>query len=376
MDPGEDFEFAATFEVYPPVDLAPLARVAVKRPRAEIGEADVEKMIDSLREQRKHWHAVERAAVDADRVTVDFKGFIDSVAFDGGTGVNVAFVLGAKQMIDDFDRGVRGAKAGDQLSFDAAFPQDYRVATLAGRTAHFDVTVNEVAHAHLPELNEELFKAFGVETGGFDAFRAEVRNNMERELDAAVKNQLKRQVMEELQRLHEVQLPMGMVKREIDALKLQMAQQMQNYSQGKVQQNDDHHDHDHDHDQVLSRAPTTPDLPDELFQSEAERRVKVGLVVNELISTHGLKSDPAKVRQRIEEIAKTYVQPEQVVNWYYSNQAQLSQIEMAVLEDQVVDHILDKAEVIEIESNYEDIIGGRAVPRTNDAPTPVESSDV
>jgi len=374
MDPGEDFEFAATFEVYPPVDLVPLARVAVKRPRAEIGEADVEKMIDSLREQRKHWHAVERAAVDGDRVTVDFKGFIDSVAFDGGTGENVAFVLGAKQMIDDFDRGVRGAKVGDQLSFDAVFPQDYRVAALAGKTAHFDVTVNEVAHAHLPELDEQLFKAFGLETGGLDAFRAEVRNNMERELDAAVKNQLKRQVMDELQRLHEVQLPMGMVKREIGALKQQMAQQMQSYTQRQDPRDHDH-DHDHDHEHDHSHAPKTPDLPDELFQSEAERRVKVGLVVNELISTHGLKSDPAKVRQRIEDIAKTYVQPEQVVNWYYSNQAQLSQIEMAVLEDQVVDHILDKAEVIEIPSNYEDIIAGRVVPRATDGPTGVEPSD-
>ncbi len=231
MEPGEDFEFAATFEVYPPVDLAPLTRIDVKRPRAQIVDADVDKMIESLREQRKHWHAVDRAAADGDRATVDFKGSIDDVLFDGGTGENVAFVLGAKQMIDDFDQGVRGAKAGDQVTFDAAFPSDYRVETLAGKTARFEVTVKEVARAHVPELDETFFKAFGISEGGFDEFRAEVTKNMQRELDASVRNQLKRQVMDELKRLHEVQLPQAMVNREIGALKQQMAQQMQSYTQ-------------------------------------------------------------------------------------------------------------------------------------------------
>ncbi|HEY6597948.1 MAG TPA: trigger factor [Pseudomonadales bacterium] len=382
MEPGEDFEFAATFEVYPPVDLAPLNRVTVKRPNAEISDADVTKMIDSLREQRKHWHAVERAAADGDRVTIDFKGTIDGVAFDGGAGQDVAFVLGAKQMIDDFDNGVRGASTGNAISFDATFPIDYRVETLAGKTARFDVTIKEVAHAHLPDLDDAFFKTFGLDSGGIDAFRVEVRNNMERELAAAVKNQLKRQVMDELKRLHEVQLPMAMVKREIGALQQQMAQQMQSYTRAASHGHDDDHgdhdpdhghDHDHDHDghdhdhdghdHDHDHAAKLPDLPDELFRAEAERRVKVGLVVNELINVHGLKSDPVKVRERIEEIAKTYVQPEQVINWYYSNQNQLSQIEMAVLEDQVVEHILENADVSEVHSNYEDILAGRAVPQ-------------
>jgi len=390
MEPGEDFEFAATFEVYPPVDLAPLARIDVKRPRAQIVDADVDKMIESLREQRKHWHAVERAAADGDRVTVDFKGTIDDVMFDGGTGENVAFVLGAKQMIDDFDRGVRGAKAGDQVSFDATFPADYRVETLAGKTARFDVTVKEVAQAHVPELDETFFKAFGIAEGGMDEFRAEVLKNMQRELDGAVRNQVKRQVMDELKRLHEVQLPQAMVMREIGALKQQMQQQMQNYTQSPDAVHEDDHDHDHDHDHdsghdhdhdhdhahdhPKARRPRAPELPDNLFRSEAERRVKVGLVVNELISAHGLKADPTRVRQRVEDIASTYVQPEQVINWYYSNEAQLSQIEMAVLEDQVVDHILENASVSEIDSNYEDVIGGRAIPQPSESSTSTESS--
>ena len=167
MEPGEDFEFAATFEVYPPVDLAPLERIDVKRPRAQIADADVDKMIESLREQRKHWHAVERAAADGDRVTVDFKGSIDDVLFEGGTGENVAFVLGAKQMIDDFDTGVRGATAGDQVSFDATFPADYRVETLAGKTARFDVTVKEVAAGARAGTRRDIFQDIWNRRGRF-----------------------------------------------------------------------------------------------------------------------------------------------------------------------------------------------------------------
>ncbi len=365
MAPGEDFEFAATFEVYPPIELAPLARIDVKRPHAEITDADVDKMIENLREQRKHWHAVQREASDGDRVTVDFKGVIDEVAFDGGSGEDVAFELGANQMIEDFDHGVRGAKTGDAVSFEATFPNDYRVESLAGKTARFDVTVKEVAEGHLPALDDDWFKTFGINEGGLEALRAEVRGNMQRELDSAVKNQLKRQVMEELRRLHDVQLPQSMVGREISALKRQMAQQMQSYAG-----DDDHHHEHHEHDQTdHDHAPRVPDLPDDLFRGEAERRVKVGLVVNELINTHSLTSDPARVRARIEDIASTYVQPEQVINWYYNNQAQLSQIEMAVLEDQVVEHILESATVNDIDSNYEDIIGGRALPPPEDQPS-------
>jgi trigger factor len=362
MEPGEDFEFAATFEVYPPIDLVPLTRVGIKRLRASISNTDVDKMVATLREQRKHWHATERAAQDGDRVTVDFTGSIDGTAFDGGTGEGAAFVVGARQMIDGFDRGVRGAKAGEQVVFDATFPVDYRVAALAGKTARFDVTIKEVAVPHVPELDDEFFETFGIEEGGLDAFRAEVRSNMERELDAAVRNQMKRQVMDELKRLHEVQLPQTMVNREIGALKQQMKQQMQSYSQGARHEHHDHdHDHNHDHDHDHHHDHGVPELPDDLFREEAERRVKVGLVVNEIISTKGLVSDPARVRSRIEELAKAYVQPEQVINWYYSNQEQLSQIEMAVLEDQVVEHILDNANVIEGESTYDEIISGRAL---------------
>jgi len=378
MEPGEDFEFAATFEVYPPIDLVPLTRVGVKRLRATITDADVDRMVATLREQRKHWHPAERAAEDGDRVTVDFTGSIDGTLFDGGTGEGVAFVIGANQMIDDFDRGVRGAKAGDGVVFDATFPVNYRVPTLAGKTAQFNVTIKEVAAPHVPELDEAFFKTFGLDEGGLEAFRAEVRGNMERELDTAVRNQMKRQVMDELKRLHEVQLPQAMVNREIGALKQQMAQQMQGYTQGRQTdgRHDRDHDHDHDHDHEHQHDHGVPDLPDELFREEAERRVKVGLVVNEIISAKGLVSDPARVRSRIEEMAKAYVQPEQVINWYYSNQEQLSQIEMAVLEDQVVEHILENASVVESDSTYDDIISGRAVAPPGESTEVVESSSV
>jgi trigger factor len=355
MEPGEDFEFAATFEVFPPIDLQPMARVAVNRPSAEIADGDVDTMIETLREQRKQWDPVERPAADGDRVRIDFVGRIDGEPFEGGTGKDVAFVLGARQMIDDFDKGVRGAAPGAQVVFDATFPDDYRAEKLAGKTVQFDVTVNEVAAPRMPDLDDDFFKAFGVETGGLEAFRAEVRNNMQRELDTAVRSQLKRQVMDELKRLHEFQLPQAMVMREIGALKQQMAQQLHG------------HDHDHDHDHDHSHGP---DLPDELFRDEAARRVKVGLLINEIIRSKEMVPDPARVRSRIEDLAKAYVQPEQVVNWYYGNQERLAEVEMAVLEDQVVDYILEQAKVSELRSSYEDIISGRAVAEPDDASSP------
>jgi trigger factor len=356
MEPGEDFEFAATFEVFPPVELQPMQRVSVRRPSAEITDADIDAMIGTLREQRKQWDPVDRPAADGDRVRIDFVGTIHGEAFEGGSGNDVTFVLGAQQMIEDFDEGVRGTTAGASVVFDATFPADYRVDKLAGKTVQFDVTVKEVAAPRLPELDDAFLKTFGIDSGGADAFRAEVLSNMQRELDAAVRSQLKRQVMDELKRLHELQLPQTMVNREIGALKHQMTEQMHGHD------HDREHDHDHDH--------THPELPDELFRDEAARRVKVGLIVNEIIRSNELKPDPVRVRSRIEELARAYVQPEQVINWYYGNQERLAEVEMAVLEDQVVDHILDNAVVTQVPSTYPDTIAGRALAEAAEASPP------
>lgn len=343
MEPGNDFEFTATFEVFPNVELADLSRVQVKRPEAEITEADVDDMIERLREQRKEWVSVERAAEEGDRVTVDFEGRIDGEVFEGGKAEDASFVIGGGQMIEDFDRGVRGLAPGASGEFEATFPEDYRVDTLAGKTVTFSVQMKEVQEPKLPELNEEFFKGFGIEEGGEEAFRADVRRNMQREMDAAIRNVLKAQVMDQLNALHDVPLPGALVKSEVDALRQQMLQQFRMYG-----------------------GANQPTLPDELFREQAERRVTVGLVVNEIVKKAEIRADADRVRARIEETAEGYAEPQQVVNWYYSNQEQLQQVEMAVLEEQVVEHVLDAAQVEVVASSYQDIVSGKAVPLERD----------
>jgi trigger factor len=345
MEPGGDFEFTATFEVFPLVELVNLGRAALKRPVAEIAEADIDAMIERLREQRKTWGSVARAAMEGDRVTVDFVGRLDGEVFDGGRADGSQFIIGGGQMIEDFDKGVQGLAPGENRTFEATFPADYRAEQLAGRTVTFDVTVNAVEAAVLPELDEEFFKAFGVETGGLDAFRSDVRAHMQREMDEAVRNQLKSQVMDQLHSLHQVQLPRALLEREMGTLREQMLQQFRSYG-GKGGQ---------------------PELPLELFKTQAERRVTVGLVVNEIINAAGIKADPAQVRARIEALAEAYAEPQEVMNWYYSNPEQLQSIEMAVLEDQVVEHVVKVATVEEVRAGYEDVISGRAIAPAQDA---------
>lgn len=345
MEPGDDFEFTATFEVFPSVEVADLSKVTVKKPEAEITEADVDDMIERLRDQRKDWQEVERAAREDDKVTLDFEGKLDGEVFEGGHAEDASFVVGAGQMIEDFDAGVRGLKAGEEGEFDASFPEDYRAEHLAGKTVTFSVKVKKVEEPHLPELDDEFFKSFGVEEGGLEAFRADVKRNMQREMDDAVRRLLTKQVMDQLNELNHVQLPEALVHNEIHSLKQQMLQQFQMYGGGSNQ----------------------PDLPDELFREQAEQRVNVGLVVNEIVASAELKASPEQVRERIETMAQGYAEPQQVVNYYYSNPEQLQQVEMAVLEDRVVDHVLENAQVETVPSSYQDIVSGKAVPEAEEA---------
>lgn len=339
MEPGDDFEFTATFEVFPSVTLEDLSEVKIKKPEAEISDADVDEMIEQLRDQRKEWVEVERPAQDDDRVTVDFEGRIDGEVFEGGQGEDAAFVIGAGQMIEGFEDGVRGLRAGESAEFDTTFPEDYRAEQLAGKTATFSVTVKSVTEPKLPELDEDFFASFGVEQGGLDAFREDVRRNMQREMDAAARRTVTSQVMDQLNALHDVQLPEALVKNEVGNVRQQMLQQFQMYGGGNQ-----------------------PDLPDELFRDQAEQRVKVGLIVNEIVSSAGIEATPEKVRARIEELAEGYADPQQVINFYYSQQEQLQQIEMAVLEDAVVDHVMEQAQVEVVPSTYKEVVAGTAIP--------------
>ena len=344
MDPGIDFEFTATFEVFPNVAVGDLTRIQVKRPEASITDADIDAMAEKLRDQRASWEPVERAAAEGDQVKVDFCGRKDGEVFPGGEGEGVEFQLGAGQMIEDFDANARGMSKGESKTFDATFPDDYQAEELKGQTVSFELTMQEVSARHIPVLDEEFYKEYGVEEGTEEAFRREVRSNMEREMETAINNTVKGQVLDELTKLHEVQLPDTLVAKEIEALKQKMMQQLQMYGSNQE----------------------LPGFDDDLFRDEAEKRVTVGLVLNEITNEADIEADAEKVRERIESIAEPYAQPEQVVNYYYSNQEQLQQIQMAVIEDQVIDHILESATIDPIEASYETVVAGTAIPALDD----------
>ncbi|MDP6377236.1 MAG: trigger factor [Pseudomonadales bacterium] len=343
MDPGIDLEFTATFEVFPSVALGDLGQVEVVRPEGEITDKDLKEMIARLREQRKTHEEVERAAKQGDQVTVDFQGRLEGELFEAGTGEDVEFSVGQGQMIEDFDEGVMGLSAGESREIDATFPDDYQAENLAGKTVQFALTVKKVAEELLPELDDAFFAQHGVEEGGLPAFKDDVRQNMQREMEAAANNQVKQQVMDQLHKLHSLQLPHALVHREIHALKDQMLQQMQMYGSAQA-----------------------PEMPDDLFQEQAQRRVSVGLVVNEIIKSAELEADDEKVRGRLEEMAQSYPDPQQVIEWYYGNPEQLESVQMAVLEEQVVEHVLEAATVDVLKSSYTDIVSGKTLPEAEE----------
>ncbi|MEM7217470.1 MAG: trigger factor [Pseudomonadota bacterium] len=356
MDPGIDFEFTATFEVFPNVSVADLSGVSVRRPEANIERADIDAMINRLREQRASFEPVERPAAEGDQVEVDFAGSRDGEAFAGGQGEDVSFEVGGGQMIADFDAAVRGMSAGEQKTFDATFPEDYHAADLAGATVSFDLTLKGVKARETPVLDEDFYAEYGVEEATEEAFEAEVQANMAREMDSAQRNAVKSQVLDELQRLHsDMQVPEALIAQEIDALQQRMMQQL---------------------NMVGPQGQTIPGLDGELFRGEAEKRVTVGLVMNALVEEAGIEADAETVRARIEELAQPYAQPEQVVNYYYSNEDQLRQIEMAVIEDQVIDHILESATIEPVAADYEAVVSGTALaPAAEEEAQAADSAD-
>ena len=334
LDPGDDFEFIATFEVFPRVELADFTKLEIVKPVCAITDADVDDMVQRLREQRREWDDVARGVEEGDRVTVDFEGTLDGESFEGGKGEGINFVVGAGQMIEDFDQALRGMASGEDKDFPAVFPDDYQRDELAGKTVEFSVRVLSVQAPRLPEIDDEFFVAFGVEEGGMEAFREEVTGNMRRELDAAIRARVKERVMDQMLKHHDVQLPQALVHQEIHALKDRML--------GQVREADR---------KSLS-------LPDDLFRQRAERQVSLALITREIVRSHKLSADAERVRKRIEELAEPYTDRDQVIAWYYQNEEQLSGVEMAVLEDQVVDALLEQAQVSLQESSYADIIAG------------------
>jgi len=330
---GQDLEFMAVFEVFPEVTLKPLTKVKLDRPVSEVTDADVEKMIEQLRNQQSSFKVGKKKAKDGHQVNIDYIGTRDGEEFDGGKAEGQDLVLGSNSMIPGFEKGLEGLSAGDETVLKLSFPDDYQAEELKGAAVEFAVKVNSVASKALAKMDDEFFKLFGVESGGEAKFREDVLDNMERELRNAIRTKVKNRVMNQLFELNSVELPSALVANEINQLKQQMVQQF-----GGGQQID------------LSM------LPDEMFKEKAERRAALGVIVSEIVKVEELSPDEDQVRARVDEIASTYEQPKEVVDYYYSKPELLSSVEGVVLEDQVTELVLAKAKIKEQTLAYEDAI--------------------
>ncbi len=335
---GKDVEFAAVVEVYPEVTLGDFSALAVERPTSEVTDADVETMIANLRRQRAKWEESSEAAADQDRLTIDFEGSVNGEVFEGGTAQDFAIVIGSKRMIPGFEEQLVGSTAGEEKVITVTFPADYQAENLAGKEAQFKINVKKVVKPTLPELDATFLEAFGVKDGSVDQFRADVRKNMERELRNGVRAKVKSAVFDALVKANSIELPKALVAEEISRQRQQAIQQFGGQN-----------------------AQIKPEmLPDELFKEQSERSVALGLLVSEIIRANEITVDAERVRALVDEVAQSYEQPEEVVKWYYSSKEQMAQVQSAVLEDQVVDLVLAKAQITDKAVGYEELLRPQA----------------
>lgn len=333
---AENFEFTATFEVYPDVELKGLDIIEVEQPVAEVLDADVDNMIETLRKQNATYAVVERAAEDGDKVVINFVGSIDGEEFEGGKAEDFELQLGSGRMIPGFEEGIKGHKAGEEFDIDVNFPEEYHAENLKGKAAKFAITLKEVKGAELPEINDEFASRFGITEGGIDALKAEIRKNMERELQQALKGNVKEQVLNGLLAGNEVELPKALVDGEVDALRRQA---LQRFGGNNAQM---------------------PELPAELFTEQAERRVKIGLLLGEVIRTNELQPEDERVQTLIASMASAYEDPKEVIAYYNSNKELMQSMRNLALEEQAVEVILKSAKVTEKTVAFEDFMNKAA----------------
>ena len=316
--------FTATFEVYPEVALGDPATLELERASCQVGEAEVDKTVEILRKQRVTWAAADRAAQDGDRVTIDFVGTLDGVAFEGGSATEFPFVLGEGRMLPDFEAGVRGAGTGEKKTFPVAFPAEYGSVELAGKTAQFEVTIRKVEAPQLPQVDEAFARQLGVPDGDLARMRADIRANLEREVGQRVRSRNKAAVMEALTKLAAFELPKALVEAESRALGERAIEDLR---------------------QRGIDPKNMPPIPPDTFREQAERRVRLGLIVAEIVREHGLQAKPDQIRRQIEEFAQAYENPGEVVRHYFSDRNRLAEVEAIVVEQNVVDWALSKARV-------------------------------
>ncbi|QIL86219.1 trigger factor [Vibrio sp. HDW18] len=329
---GKDLVFTATFEVYPEVELKGLENISVEKPTAEVTDADVAEMLETLRKQQTTWKEVDEAADNGKRVSIDFVGSIDGEEFEGGKAENFPLEMGAGRMIPGFEDGIVGKTKGMELVIDVTFPEEYHAENLKGKAAQFAIKVNKVEARELPELNDEFVARFGVAEGGVEALKAEVRKNMQRELHQAIKARIKEQAIEGLVKENEIQVPAALIEQEVNALRQQAAQRFGGNVEAAAQ------------------------LPSELFEEQAKRRAMVGLLLGEVIRTYDLKADEEKVQALITEMATAYEDPTEVVAYYEQNQQLMNNMRNVALEEQAVDAIIAKAQVTEKAISFSELM--------------------
>ena len=329
---GQDFTYAVEFEVYPEVELKGLENIEVEKPLVEVTDADVDTMLDTLRKQQANWIESDAAAGAEDRATLDFNGSVDGEEFEGGKASDFVLAMGQGRMIPGFEEGIVGHKAGETFTIDVKFPDDYHAETLKGKDAKFEIVLKKVETRELPELTEEFIKRFGVEDGSVAGLRTEVRKNMDRELKGAIRNRIKSQAIDGLVAANEIDVPAALVDSEIDVLRRQAAQRFGGNEQQALE------------------------LPRELFEEQAKRRVVVGLLLGEVIRTHELKADEARVNTMIEEMASAYEDPQEVIEFYSKNNELMNNMRNVALEEQAVEAVLAKAKVTDKATNFQELM--------------------
>ena len=331
-EPGADLRYVALVEVMPEIDLKPLSQLTIERATSEITDADQTAMLEAMRRQRPDYVAVDRAAGEGDQVTVDFEGRIDGELFQGGSATGIPFVIGQGRMLKEFEDGAKGAKAGETKSVTVNFPADYGSAAVAGKTAIFTVTVQKVEEQQLPALDDAFCQAFGVNEGGIEALKTEVRESMERELEMAIRNKLRTQVLDKLHDANPIEVPKGMVAEAVQSMQIDFARRMG------------------------LRDPKQLPAP-ESMQEPARRRVALGLVVGEIIRAQGIKVDRERVNARLNEAVGMHPNADELRRQYIQNAEAMRQIESAALEDQLIDWVISQAKVTEVASTFSELTG-------------------
>ncbi len=335
---GSEIRFSATFEVYPAVKLGDLAAASLKRPVVTVEEGNVDDTLEILRRQRRSFTKVERASQKDDLARFDFKGTLDGQPFEGGEALDFSTVIGEGRMLKDFEDNLAGLAAGESRGFDMSFPADYAAAHLAGKAVHFEVTMKEVSEPGLPEIDAEFAKSLGIADGDIAKLRAEVRSNLEREVKRRVQARVKEAAMETLLANAELELPKSLVDMEIDRLRRQMLDQLQ----------------------ASGRQIKEDMISADIFREQAERRVRLGLIIAEIVQNNDLAAKPEQLRALIDEHAQGYEDPQEVVQWYYQDPRRLQELEALALEDNVVAWVVSQVQATDEAVKFDDLMGRAA----------------